>query len=337
VEDAKSFRRRLRRFGFANPAIDAAWPAWWSDNSESSTDSQSALRLSVAAKLGLTPESILDDAAEPRFVWGDEACFKRVTVANAVERAGIVSFGRSVARLLLRCMEPVEVRYCSALELRQAVLKKRPFVALTDLLAIAWSVGVPVVHLRVFPWAQKKMAAMTVREGSQCVILLGKDSCYPATIAFFLAHEIGHVMLGHLNLHSALIDMDDDAGNDTQRAVEVPDAEELAADTYALALLTGSPDLSVLPRPGSSASGPSLAAAALRSGPELGLEPGTLALCYGHTTGRWDIANSALNFIYSHAKPVWAEVNAVALSSMNFNMLDEDSRTFARAVLGDGA
>ena len=42
------------------------------------------------------------------------------------------------------------------------------------------------------------------------------------------------------------------------------------------------------------ASANELARVALSSAQELGIEPGTLALCFGYSTGQWAVANGSL-------------------------------------------
>jgi hypothetical protein len=109
--------------------------------------------------------------------------------------------------------------------------------------------------------------------------------------------------------------------------------EEADADRFALELLTGSNDPRVLPGVGSY-NAPGLADAALKTSTQLSIEPGTLALCFGYSTHNWAVANSALKFIYSQAKPVWLEVNRVAEDQIQSDQVPSDSRAYLRAVLG---
>jgi Zn-dependent peptidase ImmA (M78 family) len=85
------------------------------------------------------------------------------------------------------------------------------------------------------------MQAITVRLGNQYVILIGRDSRFPAWIAFILAHELGHIVRGHIDDSAALLEMDD--------PLQVPerDNEELQADAFALALLTGDEEPKIIP------------------------------------------------------------------------------------------
>jgi hypothetical protein len=91
-----------------------------------------------------------------------------------------------------------------------------------------------VIYLRVFPLPAKKMNGMVVQLGDRFAILLARDANYPAPIAFYLAHELGHAALGHTRDHVAVVEFGDlltDQG-------ESRDDEEKAADRYALELLT---------------------------------------------------------------------------------------------------
>lgn len=208
----------------------------------------------------------------------------------------------------------------------------RPYVALDNLVALSWSAGIPVVHLRVFPWPQKRMAAMTVRIGEQSFVLLAKDAMYPAWIAFYLAHELAHLALAHVDADQALIDLDDDG----RPAADTDDEEERAADAWALELLTGRPSPTVVSADGT-ASASELARVARSSAQELGIEPGTLALCFGYSTGLWAVANGSLKSIYAAPSPVWRAINAFARTQLALDEPSTDASDFLEDVLELGA
>jgi hypothetical protein len=312
----------------SNAAIGAAWPAWWSDEADNSSSARAELSFSVARRLGLDPESLLADE-QPRFLWREEARFKHATDETELERAGITSFGRSVTAILLRATPPAEHRLAgmSAVDLRDQVLGSgRPFVGLLDLLTLAWTLGVPTIHLRVFPWERKRMAAMSASIGEGSAILLGKDASYPAPIAFYLAHEMGHVALEHLDRNHLIVDLEEDG--------QAPaDDEERAADEFALELLTGRKRPVVL---GESGRGPGreLARVAIAAGEELQIEPGMLAQLYGHSSGDWAIVNTALPRIYGGPTAVWEVVNGVAERELDVAELSVEAVDFLHLVLG---
>lgn len=335
ANSAKQLRTLLRELGLSDAAITAAWPGWWSDEADASSSARAELWFSVARRLGLDPRSLFDEG-RPRFLWQDEARFKHLSVEGDVELAGITSFGRAVAAtLVLAAPSPgATISGVSAQLLRRELLgAKQPYVRLLDLLALSWGAGVPVAHLRVFPWTQKRMAAMSVSVGEHCAILLGKDSVYPAPIAFYLAHELGHIALGHVDSDRLIVDLEEE-----RPSLANDDEEEQAADAYALEVLTGQPSPTVLPDElGARPSARELARIAVGAADSLGIEPGMIAQCFGYSTGDWRIATGALKTIYTAQKPVWQEVNAVARRQLLLDELSADASEFLGAVLGKPA
>ncbi len=322
-------RRQLKAIGLSDPAIKAAWPTWWSDDADASPSAVTELRFSLARKLGLDPRSLLASSDGPKFVWHDETRFKHLAGESETELIAISSFGKALGGMLsVATREPARGINVSAAELRRILLETARFVGLSELLSAAWSLAIPVVHLRVFPCERKRMAGMTTRTGGRCAIMLAKDSNFPASPAFYLAHEIGHIALGHLSTNPIWIDVDIDARSSVE-------AEEIAADEFALELLTGYKQPRVLPT-ASRYTAKQLAEAAMQAADLHRIEPGTLAMCFGYSTGRWRTAHAALPLIYSSDKPVWGEINGVARTQLDLEQLTDDTRSYVSAVLGDG-
>ncbi len=310
--------------------IDAAWPDWWTEEAEYSKSAQAELRFSLARKLGLEPRSLLNDA-QPKFVWDESAKYKNFTGDIETDKAAISAFGISISNLLIQSSaEPqsVTLNNLSAALIREALLGQVEFIGTPELLTFLWGINIPVIHLRLYPLTAKRMCAMAVKVRGQYAILLAKDSKYPAATAFHLAHEIGHIALGHLAEHGAIIDIGDPVDSNSEL-----DSEELAADKFALELLTGfaTPPIEVIGR-GKSAK--QLATEAFQTAKVWSIEPGTVALCYGHITGNWGVANAAMKYIYDKPKDVWQVINTVAKGQLQIENLPLDSRSFLLAVLG---
>jgi hypothetical protein len=334
-DSGKRLQSRLRNFGLSSAAINAAWPSWWSAEADGSASAQAELTFGVARRLGLDPRSLLDERDEPRFLWRDEARFKHLAGENELERSGITSFGRTVATLLIAASPTLAVSLAgvSARDLRTQILGSgSPYVGLLDLLLLSWSIGVPVIHLRVFPWPQKRMAAMTVALGERWAVLLGKDSNYPAPVAFYLGHELGHIALGQVPMGRAIVDLEE-----TNPRASSDDDEERSADEFALELLTGEPRPRVLPSSPGKVSARELARVATTSANALQIEPGILAQCFGYSTGLWPVATASLSHIYATAAPVWREVNSVARRELALDEVGLDAADFLDAVLGQRA
>lgn len=324
--DSDQLRRDLRTAGLSEQAIDAAWPRWWSDKADGSVSAQAELRFEIARKLGVSPVALSDDRVE--FVWDDAARFKHLSPEIGAQKAALASFGVAVGRILLQGTSGFgRTTPPDALDLRASILSAAPFVSLTSLLATCWSIGIPVMHLRVFPLAAKRMHAMVVGLQGRYAILLGRDAQYPAPIAFTLAHELGHVALGHLRDSPAIVDLDDPAS-----AID-SDQEEDAADKYALSLLTGRPEPIVETNVGRFGAR-QLAAAVKEAGPKNRIEPGTLALCYAYRTANWPKAVASLQYIYTQKKPAWHDINKIAASQIDWPSIPEDLADFLKIVMG---
>lgn len=327
---ASNLKKQLHGLGLADSAIAAAWPSWWSADADSSSSARAELAFTIARGLGLDPASLLGDG-EPRFLWQAEARFKHLTNEGDVELAGITSFGRSVAAALVSATPegppPPEI---SAAGLRARMLDAgRPYVDLADLLALCWTVGIPVAHLRVFPWRRKRMAAMAAAVTNRAAVLLAKDATYPPAIAFYVAHELGHVLLGHLSADRMIIDL----GDPGVAITPGEDDEEREADAFALELLTGDPRPQVVVE-GATANATRLAHAATQVSGERRIDRGVIAQLYGYATGNWEVATGALKVIYGDGRPVWVEVNAIARRSLDFDRLPDEAARFLDAVLG---
>jgi hypothetical protein len=319
-------RVELRRAGIANAAVDAVWPLWWSNEAEGSLSATAELTFTVARRLGLAPQALL--GGEARFEWRDQTKFKHLSTQASPEEAALASFGFAVARALLRGHSGVGLRTFTALEMRDSILAQSRAVDAENLLLVAWGLGIPVVHLEVFPLPQKRMHAMSIGLRDRAVVLLAQRRSYTAPLAFDLAHELGHVMLGHLNNGAAIVDFDDPLV-----APELDDDEERAADRFALELLTGQPE----PRVETSIAefnATQLAAAVLDRAPDLGIDPGVLAMCAGYTTGRWNRAYGALKMIPPGVQDVASSVNALARRELDWSALGPDRQDYLLAILG---
>lgn len=329
----KSYTQSLAKStGLSESVINAAWPTWWSDAAQHSPSAQAELKFSLARKLGLDPMSLISD--KPKFMWSKNAKFKSFSGDTLNESPAISSFGVSLSKLLFQATpESRSLRGYSATEIREALLANTEynFIQLPDLLSLLWGVGIPVVHLRLFPLAAKRMSAMCVGANGRSAILLAKDASYPASITFFLAHELAHIILGHLPDEGVVIDIDDT----DQQQMSIKDEEEREADRFALELLTGDPDFEVL-KVGHGDNAKELAEKALTASQLRAVEPGAILMSYGYSTGEWAVVNSAMKYVYQQGRPVWQVINTLAMSQLDIEALSDDNNAYLMAVLGSG-
>lgn len=324
--ERKKLTDELRRAGISKAAIEAAWPSWWDDTLAASPSGRAELRFALARRLGLRSQPLLGERVE--FVWNDEARFKHLTAEDESARAAMTSFGMAIGKSLLQSVaEGPAMGAIDAEQLREALLARRPYADLSGLVSTCWALGIPVIHLRVFPLDAKRMHAMVVHSNGRFAILLGHDAHFPAQLAFTLAHELAHIMLDHLAGAPALVDLEDPATAGER------DGQEREADEYALTVLTGSPDPTIETNIGDF-NAPTLAQAVRTAAPVYRIEPGTLALCLAYRRQTWPVAMAALNRLYPDIGPLWQEVNGVAARQIGWDALTDEASDYLRSVMG---
>lgn len=330
---------RLLEAGLARELVDASVPDWWGPQERDSSSARTIVSLLLARRLSLDPETLLDDNVPIGFLHTGTAKFKHMRLAKGERLDALVGFARGVGRIALSTLAAETARPVPAdpLELRRALLSSgRPFVSFGDAITVCWSLGIPVLHLRLFPARTKGVTAMAVRLGQRYAILVARETGFEAQYMFHLAHEIGHIALGHLEGTSAIVDADPyDSSNSPEELVD--DEEERAADAYAQALLTGSSDFEVvrdtLRRPvARSGTSRELADLAVANAASLGVDPGHIVMCFGHSTGDWALAMAAAKLIPSQREKPGTLVNRVLWQQINPDQADRSAVDFLQAV-----
>jgi hypothetical protein len=288
------------------------------------------MRFTIARRLGLAPSSLID--GPPRFVWKDETRFKNLGTASDHEAAVLASFSVAVGRCAIAATPvggglPAQM---TASDFRGILLQSSPTVDLTALLAACWALGVPVIHLSVFPLQNKRMHSVATRLGDRYAVLVGRDSKFPSQIAYFIAHELGHILSGHVLDSAALLDVEDPL-----QASE-PDDEESAADRFALELLTGNPEPEIETSQ-DRFSATQLAQAAMAAAGPAHIDPGVIALCLAHQTGQWREAMGALKILPPGEVDVAAGINDLAGQQFEWDSISTENQAFLQTIMGGAA
>jgi hypothetical protein len=278
----------LKGIGLSAATIKSVLPTWWDDSYANDPLGLTELKILLARRLSIDPASIFADDGNVEFLpvirrykGGRPDLVKTLQsstlVANALCRTALASVPH---QLELAAFE--DPGY-----LRRSILQTgAKYVGLPELLDLCWSMGIPVLHV-CFPPGQKKFDALAICEAGRHAIALCRNEVSPAWLAFHLAHEIGHIALGHLNAQGMIIDekIEDDA---------LTVSQEAEANAYA-AVLLGSvgvepPILNFKKR-----------LAQVKSFQELGsahqVLPGHLVLKAGSRDGNFQCARSLLNEI----------------------------------------
>ena len=330
INPMKRLYTRLRAAGFQTPYIKTVvLPEWWDDTAAATPAGYQQALLTLARNLGLDLASLQDPVAAVRLREFGPCKFKKASGVEPGDLELCRTLATRVAQLAAAAVTiPARPLPESADEVRQVILAcGAPWVGLTELLDYCWSLGVPVLHLERFPTGVKKrpFGFAACVDGRPVMVLLKKE-LRPAWLLFILAHELGHLALGHVPDGGSLLDTN----------MANSDDEERAANAFAAELLTGSP-----PRrfyaDGRWPNADQLAQYARRVGRQEQIDPGHVVLNYADAMGTefFAVANAALKKLDPDPNAV-GQVRAALAANLNWDQLPSDTSEFLMRVATDG-
>lgn len=327
---------RLLDAGLSRELVAAALPDWWTVEEYGSASARTMVSMLLARRLNLDPESLLDDSLPVGFLHTGPVKFKHMKLGFGDRRDALVAFAKGIGRTLISAM-PADLRQhqvpADPLELRRLIFASgSSFVSFGDVLSVCWSLGIPVLHLRLFPARTKGVTAIAVRQGAHHAILVARESGPEAQYMFHVAHELGHIALGHLKHVSAIVDADPtDLANRADELVD--DEEERAADAYAQTLLSGNANFQVTPsNEFGFGTAHELAQRAMQAGPPLGIDPGHIVMTYGYTTGAWPTAMAAAKLLPQQPGKPGTLVNRVLWGQLSSDYIEPSALAYLEAV-----
>jgi hypothetical protein len=177
-------------------------------------------------------------------------------------------------------------------DILQILKKKSNVIELDTILDYLWESGIPVLYISQFPKKTKKMTAVSIMIKERPVIILSKSHKYPSWYLFELAHEIGHIALGHLKKEGIILDENLDRSSN--------DKMEKEADAYALSILEGNDLKSYFPK---KLSPSGLYRLAIGLSNTLKINPGFIILSYAEYINDYAFGNAALRFLGKKITP----------------------------------
>lgn len=333
---AKTAFSSLKAAGYPRAYVEKLLPEWW-DKSLLKTSS-GALQFAVILKqrLGLDVSFADDGNLEIR----SAPCFARFKFRRNTQESELnlaANLGIAMAKLALFATKTsYDLLPSDPIAVRDAVVTMtgRNHVDFAGLLDLCWAHGIPVLFLKDLPKSCKRLTGMAVSVAGRPAIVLGFNHAQHSRQLFVLAHELGHVLCGHVRNDDVLIDEDLDGITETMEASKVirKDSEEKQADDFALRLIrNGQKDLlTSIPR---TRSATVLAANALAAGRDLGVDPGHLLLTYAMEHNDWMLANMALK--YGRPQPPAVEVVKQRLmDNLAMDALSDENLEYLLSIQG---
>lgn len=228
---------RLAVIGFPKKFIQQKiLPDWWTDEVDETPGVLTEGALYISRRLNLDMQSLLDCKLSPEFNSPSQLKFKLKAGTNNHQIAIPHLISARIAEMVAyACNKPYQpLDNVSVSAIRQDILARQNSVNLQGFLEYCWGRGIPVIHFDKFPPKVRKFHGMASYFCARPVILLSLKAKSPSRLLFIAAHELGHILQGHLTQEQPLID--------EEISLESPDREELEANEVAGELLLGVAD-----------------------------------------------------------------------------------------------
>lgn len=321
---AKALMSSFKELGLTAAQVRHFVPPWWDDEAASDEGGLLELQILLARRLNVSLATLQAPTPKPEF--RDAARrFKTIHPQGSTQLAVSAGVGHGLAQVLGAAIAtPVQLSQLSPKDLRAALLKRKTSITLDVLCSWLWEHGVPTVHITNWPKQLRRPDAMCLRVSRRPVILIVRNEAAPARLAYLVAHELGHIMSGHLHADSNEVLVDDTLPVDDQGFAD--DQDEKVADAYALELLGGE----VL-RAASKSLAPQyldevkLVLAAMNAAKGKGLDTGQVILSWARLTGEWKTAGMGMRYLMtSGAAPL--VINDAAKKFLEVDELSGDGR-----------
>ncbi len=289
----KDVYTRLGALGFDRKFVRRyVLPEWWQDSLAEVDANRAIAEMSVAQFLGI-PVPQLRDPRQP-LALDVPSCvrFKRRADVATSELDAAIALAQRAASGLVSALG-THVLFAgplSAADLRDRVLSRSGAISLGALLQAAWDHGVAVIPMRELPPGAKRFTAAALLCGPHRVVVLASRRDAPPWLAFDLAHELGHIFLGHVTEESPVV-----VETGLEEEVAGLQDHEAEANTFALELLTGHREVGIQGVRG--VTGRRLAEIDTKHRAEWRTASGIVALVWGYRAERLAVANAALKLL----------------------------------------
>lgn len=324
----KILYQRLRAVGFDTPYVrNFALPSWWDDGAAQNDSGYQEGLLLLSRHLGLSLKSLQDESAPLELREFGPCNFKKsegVTEGDLAIARSICTRAAQIAAASIQTPWEGKVPVDGS-EIREAILNTGArWVSLSSLLDWCWSNGIPVLHITSFPRSSKKMDGMAALVDGRPIIVLCKNVKQEAWLLFILAHELGHIVRGHVSQNGVLVD--------EHIAKDSTDEQEAEANATAVEILTGDSGCR-FSSPGRWLNAKKLAMAAKEHGRIHQIDPGHIVLNYSNYKGPsfHALGNAALKLICPHSDATKL-IHEKMAANLDWSGIPEDCSEFLMRV-----
>jgi hypothetical protein len=290
--------RGLRDLGLTKGQVASLLPAWWTPEIAATEAGLWETAVLLGRRLSIDSPALV--AGEVRPIAGIEATrYKHTVRVTPLQLRAATLMATSLARAVVESMLPSTGGALpqAASSIRDSILAMTgAIISFDTLVDYCWSHGIPVIPLPNVPHGVKKMDASAIRVDGRPAIVISIRNNSKAWLSFLVAHELGHLCLGHVSPNASIVEgsisdsADFDVGGET-------DQQELQANAFAHELMGGHEIDQIIERWARDLPAVSLATSAMADARPLRTAPGHLILRHAFLTRQWPEARSALNFL----------------------------------------
>lgn len=229
---------RTSRLGIPKKFIrEKILPTWWTDDVDKTPDALTEGALYLSRRLNLDLVSLLHEDT-PRFISLGSPKFKTGGGTDFAKLAVPYSLAGRIAELVnYGVSNPYQdISDWTVATIRKRILEQYPCLNLDGLLNFCSRIGIPVIHFSQVPQSCHRFQGMVMVLQDRPIILVSRNERSPAWLTFIIAHELGHILQGHLADNNILLD--------EEIHLESDDQEEDEANQAAAELILGHPGIS---------------------------------------------------------------------------------------------
>ena len=226
--------RRLSRAGFKRQFVRSALlPEWWDETCAEDPNLLAEFEIRLARFLGVPLTSLRDSSFSltPQQYAG--AKLRHVRNVDGDQLVPAIHSAIKIAEATVRCLHDFvphpRIPPSNGLEWRNEVESRGVPITLDAILGDLWARGIPVIPLEMIP-APSFQAMACIADGRP-VILIGQKNEEPGRIAFWVAHEVGHIASGDCDAKHLVLD--------GQEGISDESDIEAAADTFSRQMIAG--------------------------------------------------------------------------------------------------
>lgn len=282
-----SLMRRLSAAGFKQQFAETALlPDWWEPACADDASLLPDLEIRIARFLGAQLDVVRNPEAPLASPTYAGVQLRRVRDLDRDRLASAIHAALQIAGAVVRNMRDVRLRLppADALAWRREIVRKGPILQLNDVLADLWARGIPVLQIATLP--SPGFQGLVAYVERRPVVIIGHDLDEPSRLAFVIAHEIAHIVLGDCTADHPVVEEDEVVADDREI--------EHQADTYARAVLTENVDVPRL----QSTDFKDLALKALEQEKKLHIDAASIIWSWARGAGDYALAIMAIKALY---------------------------------------